>query len=54
MKNVNFSEVLQRLAQQTPEQKLRIAFNLWQFVNDLHAQNKSHGKRKANPTRATA
>jgi hypothetical protein len=54
MKNNNFSYVLKELAQQTPEQKLRIAFNLWQFVNDLSKLNNTDAKRKTNTSRAAA
>lgn len=54
MKKADFSAVLKRLAKQTPEEKLRIAFNLWQFVNDLKTQGESYAKRKTNTPRATA
>lgn len=54
MKNTRFSKILKRLAEQSPEKKLRIAFNLWQFVDDLRTQGKNYAKRKANATRTTA
>lgn len=54
MKNTHFSKILKGLAEQSPEKKLRIAFSLWQFVNDLQLQGKNHAKRKANTTRTTA
>ena len=54
MKNAHFSKILERLAEQSPEEKLRIAFNLWPFVKDLQAESKMYDKRKTNPTGATA
>lgn len=54
MKNAHFADILKRLRKQTFEEKLRIAFDLWQFVKDLQTQSNNDKKRKANSTRAIA